>query len=144
MLPSHSRPDLFLHSKIVRRRPKDYFGRSRTNGRFQEWLNEVRGLPVRLIMQKVSQKLRGPYGYYGVTDNYQCQCQGPTLPSLLLIRRSQGQMSTMSSQTPPAAVFIRRRVTFQCSLTTSLTRTLHTYYVLILQATIGVGILTSF
>src|SRR6266567_8940203 len=57
------------------------------NGRFQEWLKEVRALPVRLIMQKVSQKLCGPYGYYGVTYNYRCQqCQGRPLPSLLLIR----------------------------------------------------------
>ncbi len=64
---------------------------------------------MRLIMQKVSQKLRGPYGYYGrifmeggtTTDVNNV----PRLSSLLLIRRSQGQISTMSSQTPPDAVF---------------------------------------
>jgi RNA-directed DNA polymerase len=37
---------------------------------FKEWLKEGRVLPLRLIMQKASQKLRGHYGYYGVTDNY--------------------------------------------------------------------------
>lgn len=37
---------------------------------FKEWLKEERVLPLRLIMQKASQKLRGHYGYYGVTDNY--------------------------------------------------------------------------
>jgi RNA-directed DNA polymerase len=37
---------------------------------FKEWLKEARVLPLRLIMQKASQKLRGHYGYYGVTDNY--------------------------------------------------------------------------
>jgi RNA-directed DNA polymerase len=37
---------------------------------FKEWLKEDRVLPLRLILQKASQKLRGHYGYYGVTDNY--------------------------------------------------------------------------
>ena len=37
---------------------------------FKEWLKEDRVLPLRLILQKASQKLRSHYGYYGVTDNY--------------------------------------------------------------------------
>jgi len=37
--------------------------------RTKEWLNVNRTLPTREIMESIAAKLRGHYGYYGVTDN---------------------------------------------------------------------------
>ncbi len=37
---------------------------------FKEWLKLNRMKPTQWIMQQVGLKLRGHYGYYGVTDNY--------------------------------------------------------------------------
>jgi group II intron reverse transcriptase/maturase len=36
----------------------------------KEWLKQARVMPTMWIMEKVGLKLRGHYGYYGVTDNY--------------------------------------------------------------------------
>jgi RNA-directed DNA polymerase len=36
---------------------------------FKEWIQRERGRPLQWIMGKVAAKLRGHYGYYGVSDN---------------------------------------------------------------------------
>jgi RNA-directed DNA polymerase len=36
---------------------------------FKEWIRQERNRPLQWIMEKVAAKLRGHYGYYGVSDN---------------------------------------------------------------------------
>lgn len=38
----------------------------------KEWLKKNRALPVKELIKKINQKLRGHYQYYGVTDNTRC------------------------------------------------------------------------
>ena len=35
----------------------------------KEWIKNNRAMPVKEIIKKINQKLRGHYQYYGVTDN---------------------------------------------------------------------------
>src|SRR5690606_18159852 len=53
--------------RVKRKTSKKKF-RTKVNN-FKAWLIKARTLPLRVLMEKVNQKLLGHYRYYGITDN---------------------------------------------------------------------------
>lgn len=45
---------------------------ARTLKRLEQWCQQYRHLPMRLQHRALNQKLKGHYGYFGITGNYRC------------------------------------------------------------------------
>ena len=58
------------HSVIKRKTAKDRL--ARTLMRMEQWCKQYRHLPMLMQHRALNQKLRGHYGYFGITGNFRC------------------------------------------------------------------------
>jgi len=58
------------HSVIKRKTAKDRLARTLT--RMEQWCKTYRHLPMLVQHRALNQKLRGHYGYFGITGNFRC------------------------------------------------------------------------
>jgi group II intron reverse transcriptase/maturase len=58
------------HSVLKRKTAKDRLARTLT--RMEQWCKKYRHLPMLVQHRALNQKLRGHYGYFGITGNFRC------------------------------------------------------------------------
>jgi hypothetical protein len=63
------------HSVIKRKTAKDRL--ARTLMRMEQWCKKYRHLPMLMQHRALNQKLRGHYGYFGITGNFRCLIPSP-------------------------------------------------------------------